>query len=217
MYDLVLFDLDGTLTDSAPGIIKGFQYALRQFGLPEADADTVRDYIGGPVVEMAVHHGVREEDTPEFIRQFRVYYNETGIFENEPYPGVLDLLTSLRTSGVKMAVATSKPLKAANRVLEHFLISDYFETIVGSGPEGEVTPKDVGIRTVLERIGPNPGTRVVMVGDRAYDMRGAAANDVDAIGVEYGYGTREELIEAGAAHVVRCACEIETIVLGKKF
>lgn len=214
MYDTVLFDLDGTLSDSAPGIIAGFQYALRQFGLPEADAAEIRAYIGGPVVENAARYGVPEDRVDEFIRQFRVYYNETGIFENSLYPGVREMLDALRAKGVRLAIATSKPVRAATRVLEYFALSSYFEAVEGSGPEGEVTPKPVAIRRVLQHLALPDGARVVMVGDREYDIQGAAENGIDSIGILHGYGTREELSAGGAKHIAENMEDVTRIALG---
>ena len=194
-WDTILFDLDGTLTDSGPGIFNGVAYVVEQMGLPPHDRDFYRNFIGPPLLWSFQHFlGLSEEQARKALETYREYYDDRGIWENAPYPGIRELLADLRAAGKVLAVATSKPERAALRVLEGFGLMPYFCCVAGATPDESADRKAAAIRRCLEQ----SGGQAVMVGDRAYDVRGAHENHIPAIGVLYGYGSRQEFEEAGA-------------------
>ena len=204
MYDVVLFDLDGTLTDSKTGIVNAVQHALGELGLPPEDESKIVTYIGGPFrEELRRVHGFDEPTTARFVDAYREYYAQRGIFENAPYAGVPELLAGLQASGTRLAVATAKPTALAEQVLRQFDLLDYFTSVVGAHLDGGRSEKAELVREALAEL--QAGSRAlrgVMVGDRSYDMLGATANHIDSIAVTYGYGSVDELQECRPTHLV---------------
>ncbi len=198
-WEILLFDLDGTLTDSAPGIFNGFRYALRVMGEPEPSLERLRFCVGPPLWESFERQfGLRGERNLEAVRQYRVYYEKAGIFENRVYEGVPMLLETLRRAGYRLAVASSKKEDSVRRVLEHFDLMQYFDYAGGSDEDvGRIEKSDV-VRYTLDVLGEPDPSRAVMIGDREHDIFGARACGVEAIGVLWGYGGKEELLAAGA-------------------
>jgi len=198
MWKTVLFDLDGTLTDSQLGITNSVSYALAHFGIHAEPKDLIK-FIGPPLSEsLPEFYGFSPAQTAEAIEVFREYFTEKGWLENAPYPGIADLLRDLRDAGKQLMVATSKPEAQAVRVLKHFGLAEYFDLIRGApiGNEDGAKKADV-IRSVLGYAeGP-----AVMVGDRRHDVAGAHETGLPCIGVLYGYGGREELEKAGAEFI----------------
>lgn len=202
MYHTVLFDLDGTLTDSAPGITNSVAYALRKWGIEEKNLDILRKFVGPPLDEsFAKYYGFPPEKCWKAIEYYREYYLPKGLYENRVYDGIVELLEWLRGTGRRAVVATSKPEPAAVQVLEYFHLASYFDVIAGATMDGSRVKKSDVIRYALERAGIQDAAGVVMVGDRENDIEGAKANGLDSIGVLYGYGSREELEEAGALQI----------------
>ena len=201
MYDTILLDLDGTLTDSGLGITKGVQYALGQMGYDVPAREELFSFIGPPLHKSFQRHcGIDEEAAKEMVRRFRVYYNEMGgILENEVYAGVRELLRDLKQAGKRLMIATSKPQAAAELVMHHFGLDEYVPEIIG-GTDDTRNTKGKGIAYALKEFGVDPGT-AVMVGDREHDIQGAAENGIPAIGITWGYGDRAELETAGAKAV----------------
>ena len=201
MYDTILFDLDGTLTDSGLGITKAVQYALGQMGHPVPARESLFTFIGPPLhVSFRKHYGMDEATAAEAVRQFRVYYNEMGgILENEVYPGIRELLADLKKAGKRLLIATSKPQAAAELVMRHFGLDAFVPEIVG-GTDDTRNTKGKVIAYALREYGVDP-TTAVMVGDREHDILGAAENNIPAIGITWGYGDRAELEGAGAKAV----------------
>ena len=201
MIETVLFDLDGTLTDSGLGITKGVQYALGQLGYDVPPRESLFSFIGPPLHKSFQRHcGVDEAGAAEAVRQFRVYYNEMGgILENEVYPGVRELLRDLKAAGKRLMVATSKPQAAAEKVMRHFGLDEFVPEIIG-GTDDTRNTKGKVIAYALREYGVDP-TTAVMVGDREHDILGAAENNLPAIGITWGYGDRAELETAGAIAV----------------
>ena len=205
-YDYVLFDLDGTLTESGPGIMKGVRHALSAFGIDEADETKLRLFIGPPLVDSFMRfYGFDEADARKAVLEYRVYYNDKGVYENEPYPGVREMLTRLREAGMHMAVATSKPQNMVDIVLDHFDLRRYFELVICGTDSGPLFTKTGVVAEVLkefaqrdERTVREVTARAVMVGDRKHDIEGAKNNDLQTIGVTWGYAPEGELAEAGA-------------------
>ena len=213
MYDTILFDLDGTLTDSGLGITKAVQYALGQMGYEVPPRESLFSFIGPPLHKsFQKHYGMDEEMAVEAVRQFRVYYNQMGgILENEVYDGVRELLRDLKSAGKRLMIATSKPQAAAELVMHHFGLSQFVPEIVG-GTDDTRNTKGKVIGYALREFGVSPDT-AVMVGDREHDIHGAAENGIPAIGVTWGYGDRAELEGAGARAVFDTAEEVVNYII----
>ncbi|MCD7820743.1 MAG: HAD hydrolase-like protein [Clostridiales bacterium] len=216
-YTCLLFDLDGTLTDSGPGIMHSAAYALEQMGYPVGDPALLRRFVGPPLNEtFHTCYGVPLEELPEAIRQYRVRYNELGgIFENRVYPGMEDCLGALRAAGKTLLVATSKPLPMAQRVLDHFGLTQYFDYVFGGNMDesggGCYKPRIVG--QAVTACGEVPLSEILMVGDREHDVFGAHENGIACAGVLWGYGSRAEFAAAGAEYIVEDYEELKKIVL----
>ena len=213
MYDTILFDLDGTLTDSGLGITKAVQYALGQMGHPVPARESLFTFIGPPLhVSFRKHYGMDEATAAEAVRQFRVYYNEMGgILENEVYEGIRELLAELKKAGKRLMVATSKPQAAAELVMHHFGLSEWVPEIIG-GTDDTRNTKGKVIAYALREYGVDPRT-AVMVGDREHDVQGAAENSIPCIGITWGYGDRAELETAGAKAVFDAPEEVAQYIL----
>ena len=206
-YDVILFDLDGTLTDSAEGIVNSVVYALDRKGVPYASKQELRRFVGPPLHDSFRDYcGFSEDEAKETVRIFREYFTEKGIYENSVYEGVPEMLDSLCRSGFRLAVATSKPELFAEQILARFDLAKYFSVIAGASMDG--TTKPVVIRCALQRLGVKVLTRVLMVGDREHDVLGAREVGISSLGVLYGYGSEEELRTAGADHIVKTPSEI---------
>ena len=209
MYQYLMFDLDGTLTDPREGITRSVQYALRHMGIEETDLTKLEPFIGPPLLEsFTEYYDFSMEQAREAVEYYREYYRETGIFENFVYQGMEDTLKILKDSGRKLAVATSKPELFAKEILEHFHLETYFEYVAGANMDGTRTKKDEVISYALDALKlsgayPDGTGDVVMVGDREHDILGAAKVGLSSIGVLYGYGSREELTAAGALYLAR--------------
>ena len=201
--DAVSFDLDGTLTDAGPGIINCVRYALDEMGIEHPDDSTMRTFLGPPLyVTFGEHFGMTEADVTRAIEIYRERYHDTGMFENEVYEGIPQLLTELRENNIRMAIATSKPEYSATRILEHFDLAQFFEFIGADDLQGTRSTKASVIAHVLSntRIAPHVDS-IRMVGDRRHDVEGARAHNIDTVGVLWGYGDAQELSEAGAIHL----------------
>lgn len=195
-YDTVLFDLDGTLTDSSEGIVKSLQHALKAFGI-ERERESLLKFIGPPIQENFVELlGKTGEPVERAVKIFRERYERVGYLENRLYEGVPEMLCRLRGAGLRLCVATSKPQYMAEIVLRHFEIYEYFDFLCGSSRDGALRHKPDIIRCVLEQPHAERG-RAVMVGDRYFDLEGARQCGIDSIGVTYGFGSEEELIPFG--------------------
>ncbi|MCD8106355.1 MAG: HAD hydrolase-like protein [Oscillospiraceae bacterium] len=205
----ILYDLDGTLTDSARGIVNSFKYCLDELGITGWDDTSLLKFVGPPLREsFGVYLGMDEAGVDNAIKIYRTYYADKGIFENSVYDGIPEALGRLRDAGYIQAVATSKPEVYAKKILEKFGLSGYFEDICGIPLGDESMTKAQVIANSLEHLGITDKQTVVMVGDRDYDIRGAHLNGIPCIGVTYGYGSREELEAAGAEEIVKSPAEI---------
>ena len=210
----ILFDLDGTLTDPAEGITKSVQYALKHFGIEEEDLEKLQPFIGPPLVESFMDfYGFSEEQAHEAVTYYREYFKPKGIFENEVYKGIPELLEELTQAGKTLILATSKPVVFAEQILEHFDLRQYFEFIGGSDIEQTRAKKSEILQYILEECQLVDLTELVMVGDRKHDIIGAKQFGIDTVGVLYGYGSEEELKEAGADVLVESVCELGEYLL----
>jgi len=198
MKKYILFDLDGTLTQSEEGIINSIQYALGKMGMQENDRSRLMHFIGPPLATSFRNtYGMSKENADKAVAFYREYYAEKGIFECKVYEGLPKLLETLHDRlGRKLAVVTSKPQIYTGQILEHFDIAKYFSAVVGSELDGARTDKAELIAAALEKLGATP-QETVMIGDRKYDIIGAEKNGVTTIGVMYGYGSMAELMDAG--------------------
>lgn len=205
----ILYDLDGTLTDSARGIVNSFKYCLGELGIEGWDDKALLKFVGPPLREsFGVCLGMDESEIDNAIKIYRTYYADKGIFENSVYDGVPEALERLRKAGYVQAVATSKPEVYAKKILEKFGLSEYFSDICGIPLGDESMTKAQVIAQSMEHLGVTNKSTVVMVGDRDYDIKGAHLNGIPCIGVTYGYGSRAELESAGAEEIVESPAEI---------
>lgn len=195
----ILFDLDGTLTDSGEGIINCATLALSHYGLPVPTREEMRVFVGPPLHDTFRRFGVPEDKINEAIQIFRSRYTRIGKFENKPYPGISELLSSLQAQGHKLYVATSKPEVMSVEILEHFNLAPYFTRICGASLDESRTTKSAVIAYLLENC--QDVSEAVMVGDTAFDVIGAKAHGISTIGVSWGYGCVEDLLEAGATAI----------------
>ncbi len=208
-YELILFDLDGTLTDPGEGITNSVAYALNKFDIHVEDKSQLYKFIGPPLIDSFMRfYGFSSEQAKQAVAFYREYFTVKGIFENLVYNGVEDMLISLKSSGKRLCVATSKPEPFAKTILEHFNLAHYFEYIAGSTLDETRTKKDEVIEYALEKCCFTDRAKAVMVGDREHDALGAAKCSLDCIGVLFGYGSREELEAAGAKYIAETVEDI---------
>lgn len=198
MYKVILFDLDGTLTESGEGITKSIQYALEKMGKPEPDLDKLKVFIGPPAKEQFMRYASFDEEKAELaVKFYRERYAVTGMFENRLYDGVKELLDFLRKKGYVLAVASSKPEIFVKKILEHYELNCYFSEIVGSELDGTRAKKAEVIEEALIRLGfQKKRSQVIMVGDKEHDIIGAKTAGIACVAVSYGYGSMEELKNA---------------------
>lgn len=199
MQKTILFDLDGTLTDSGEGIINCVIYALERFGLPIPSRESLRYFVGPPLHESFMKQGVPSDRAEEAVAVYRERYVPTGMFENTPYPGVREMLEALKAAGHTLYLASSKPEWMCEKILEHFDLAQYFEMICGATMDTSRTNKEAVIEYLIRENG--RADNMVMVGDTKFDVIGARAHGIPCIGVSWGYGSVEDMQAAGAASI----------------
>ena len=213
MYDIVLFDLDGTLIDSEVGITNCATYALGKFGIRIEDPLTLRPFIGPPLFDsFSKLYGFSDEDALKAVDYYRERFGEKGVYEFNLYTGVEELLAKLKSAGKTLILATSKYEFYAKKIIEHLGFTKYFTFAVGSCKDGSRAAKAEVIAYALREQGITELSRVVMVGDRKHDIEGARAVGIDSIGVLYGFGDREELEKHGATHIAENTDQIFEII-----
>ena len=213
MIHTIFFDLDGTLTDSAPGIIHSVQYALKKYGI-EAEENDLRSFIGPPLVHsFQDRFGFDHDKALEAVAYYREYFTAGGMFENSVYPGVEEMLQKLKEEGLMLAVATSKPEFFSKQILEHFALTRYFDFIGGAAMDETRTTKVEVLSYALQELQVDPA-KAVMIGDRENDMEAASLLGTESIGVLYGYGSKEELANAGAKVFADTPMDICRIISG---
>lgn len=213
MPDVVLFDLDGTLTDSAPGMLASIRHAMDSLGLEQPSPEVLHSFLGPPLaVSFGQTLGLGEAGVTRAIAAYRERYHDVGLFENSVYPDVPETLQALTGQGLVLAVATSKPTVSATRILERFGLADSFTWIGGALLDRSRDSKAAVIAHVLDELrglGAWEADRaIVMVGDREHDVLGARAHGIDTIGVLWGYGSQAELLAAGAVSLVKRPAEL---------
>ena len=213
-YKYILFDLDGTLTDPKEGITKSIQYALKKYDINIDDLDSLVNFIGPPLIDsFKEYYGFDEEKSKEAVEFYREYYKTKGIFENFVYPGISDMLENMMRKGCIVILATSKPTLFAEQILEYFNLRQFFDYVIGSNLDGTRGKKGDIIKYIINSSGIENINEVVMVGDRKYDIAGAKENNIDSIGVTFGYGSIEELKSAEPTYISDSAEDIFKLVL----
>lgn len=213
MYKYILFDLDGTLTDPGIGITNSVMYALEKFGIEVSDRASLYKFIGPPLLDsFQNYYGFTKEESELALKYYREYFKPHGLYENEVYNGVEDLLKNLKAKGKTIIVATSKPEEFAVEILKHFNLYQYFDFVGGASMDEKRVKKADVIAYALEKCNVVDLSSVVMIGDREHDVYGAKQIGVDSIGVLYGYGDYEELQKAGADHIVSTPEEILSVI-----
>lgn len=208
--ETVILDLDGTLTDSAPGIINSIKYAVKKLGYRELTMPELRSCVGPPLAEHIMEIlDISDEESLEFLKAYREYFAQKGIYENDVYPAVPAMLLQLKELGIRLMLCTGKPEPYAREVLRHFALIDYFEDILGPTFDGKYNDKAEGMAELLRRSG---AKSCLMAGDRKYDIIAAKANGVVSAGVLWGYGTRKELAEYGADYIVASPNELAELI-----
>ncbi len=213
MFEYILFDLDGTLTDPKEGITKSVQYALASVDIDEPDLDKLEPFIGPPLHESFMEfYGFDRDMAMKLVEKYRERFNVTGIFENKIYPGIADMLKVLKEAGCKISIASSKPTVLVERILDHFDIRKYFDSVVGSNLDGTRTKKEEVVEEALRQLA-CVKEKTAMVGDRKFDIEGARAFGLIGVGVSFGYAQGNELEEAGADYIVDSVEELQKLLL----
>lgn len=208
----VIFDLDGTLTDSGPGIKNSLRYTLNHYGLPMETEEGLNRYVGPPLlISFQKYMGFSKEQAKAAITVYRQYFTQKGMFENKVYEGVIPMLETLKAKGKRLFIATGKPTVYTLQILEHFGLTQYFDRVCGIGLDESDMGKDELISQVITGENLDPNT-CIMVGDREFDILGANVVGIPAIGVTYGYGTREELMGAGATKIAHSIGQLQEIL-----
>ncbi len=214
-FEFILFDLDGTLTDSGPGILNCLEYALEDQRIPIPERDQMRTYLGPPLVDTFRDvFGMNNQQIAQAIDKYRERYHDIGLFENSVYEGVPELLAELQAAGIRMATATSKPEYSATRILQHFELDQYFEFIGAAALDGTRDSKSLVIKHTLDNTNTSPTSHnMIMIGDRRHDVHGAREHGIDTIGVLWGYGDAIELEDAGVTDLATNTENLKNLLL----
>ena len=210
MAKTILFDLDGTLTDSGEGIINCAKYTFEQFNVPIPSPEELRTIVGPPLVDSFIRFGIAPQDADRAVEVYRSRYIPVGMYENAPYPGIETLLHQLKTQGHTLAIATCKPEQMAGEILTHFGLAKYFDYICGASADPPRKTKEAVIARFLEQAAPQG--EIVMVGDTHIDVLGAAFHNIPTIGVAWGYGTVESMAEAGAVAIAKDIQQLQELL-----
>ena len=213
MIKAVIFDFDGTVCDTGRGIKRSARYALLSMGFDCPPAEALDYFIGPPLVDSFKKHGATDAQARQLVEKYREDYAQGGVLESVPYDGIKAVLEALRQAGLRLAIASSKPTKFVNRLLEYFDFTSLFDVVNGVALNADTEPKPQIVARTLHALNVS-AEEAMMVGDRSYDMDGAHANGMTAVGVLWGYGTAEELKESGADFIAEKPADLEAIALG---
>jgi phosphoglycolate phosphatase len=212
----ILFDLDGTLTNPRLGIGNSLKYALNQMQIDGYSDEILEQFVGPPLQDNFKNmFGMNERNTNLAVDHFRTYFGEKGLYENEPYAGIAELLEELNHSGKKLYVVTSKLEKYAKKIISHFGFDRYIDDLQGAEATGKHSGKGQLISQLMERCQILPSSSVVMVGDTHYDIIGARENKIHSIAVSYGFGTMETLYTCSPDYLVESVAELSELLLSK--
>lgn len=212
-YHYCLFDLDGTIIDSSLGITNSVRYALAKYGLEEPDRSRLFQFIGPPLTEsFEAFCGFDKAQCAEAVAYYREYYREKGIYENVVYRGLEEVLQKLKERKKVLVVATSKPEVFAREIIQYFHLDKYFDYVAGMELDGRRGTKADVIEYALDVCGVTDRSQVLMIGDRKYDVKGARSAGIDSLGILYGFGSRDELTEAGADYIAESVYDILSYV-----
>lgn len=214
MKKILLFDLDGTLTDPKEGITKCVQYALKHFGIEE-ELSNLLCFIGPPLIDSFMQfYGFDEEKAKLAVDKYRERFRDIGIFENGVYDGIIDLLEACKEWGYSIGLATSKPEEFAIRILDKYMLSEYFDEVTGSTMNGSINTKTAVIKEAFRRmnISDEIKAEVIMIGDREHDIIGAKNCGIDSIGVKFGYAEDGELEAAGADYIAETVEQLKDLL-----
>lgn len=212
-FNYIFFDLDGTMIDSGDGITLSVQYALKKMGIIEKELSALKVFVGPPLKDSFMYYyGFSDEEAEKAISYYRIYYESRGILRCWPYKRVEKLLSFIENTGRKAVIATSKPELFARRIVQHLHMSEMFEYIAGASMDGKIVKKSDVIAYAMKEIGADDPSRILMVGDRKYDVIGARANGIKTAGVLYGYGSYPELLDAGADYIAQNVSELAEVI-----
>ena len=211
-YKYYLFDLDGTLTDPGIGITNSVMHALEKFNIHVSDRKELYPFIGPPLVDsFEKYFGFDEKQALQAVEYYREYFREDGIFENVVYEGIPEMLGELKNRDAIVALATSKPYEFSVRILDHFDLHQYFDFVGAATMDGRISRKADVISHLIDKLRENEKSSILMIGDRDQDIDGAKANGLQSAGVLWGYGSRDELMDAGADYIVSVPSDIVNI------
>lgn len=209
MYQYILFDLDGTLTDPGLGITNSVMHALKKYNIEVKDRTTLYKFIGPPLTDsFETYYGFSPEESEKAVVYYREYFSDKGLFENTVYPEIEHVLQALKEQGKKLILATSKPEIYAKQILEHFHLDSYFDFVSGATMDKTRVKKPDIIAYAIEKCKITDLSKAIMVGDREHDVFGAKACNMESIGVLYGYGSADELTKAGATYLAKTPQDI---------
>ena len=212
-YNHIIFDLDGTLSDPGIGITNSIMYSLKKFGI-EAERSALFKFIGPPLREsFSVYYGFGKDQAEQAVVYYREYFSEKGMYENELYPGIYELLAELSLRNRKLYVATSKPQEYSLRILEHFGILQFFTLVSGSNMDGTMSAKSDLINRIVPLINDSELIETIMIGDRRYDIEGAKHHNIDSAAVLYGYGERFELEDVKPTYLIENTEKLASLLL----
>jgi phosphoglycolate phosphatase len=212
-YNHLIFDLDGTISNPIEGLKNAFRYALKNMNHPDADDDLLNTFVGPPLQDsIRKHFFTEEEKIWETVAHFRQYYGETGLFENELYTGIPEILAALKTEGRRLFVATYKPQPYAERILDHFQLKHLFDSIHGVAVDKEDITKDVMITRILGSINDHRKENIVMIGDTPFDIIAGKQVGIATIGLTYGFGRSEDIEAAAPTHIANSVNELKALL-----
>lgn len=212
-FEYIFFDLDGTMIDSGDGITLSVQYALKKMGIIEKELSALKVFVGPPLKDSFMYYyGLSDEEAEKAISYYKIYYESRGILRCWPYKRVEKLLSFIENSGRKAVIATSKPELFARRIVQHLHMSEMFEYIAGASMDGKIIKKSDVIAYAMKEIGADDPSRILMVGDRKFDVIGARTNGIKTAGVLYGYGSYPELLDAGADYIAKNVSELAEVI-----
>ena len=215
-YDLILFDLDGTLSDPTSGLCRSYRYALEKMGLDYGTPESLRRYIGPNLTTIWMQeYGISREESLRALEYFREFFEEHGWHDNLLFDGIHEMLATLKAAGLRLSLATSKPITHASKILELFGLTKYFDFVGAADLVGTRDEKWQVIEYVMENFRDVSRDRAVIVGDRCFDAEGAKRCGIHSLGVLYGCGTGEEIRSSGFDHVGATVADVTRILLGE--